>query len=156
MGRMHRQVSWQHNRLAPHSHAAYALGHLCIVETCRFSIFFCGCKQPKSVHIFKSGAKLRLIFKSSKLNDEKMAQQDVIWMRTKCRCAKGILFLKLFNCSTVRSAVLSMFHLPFEACQIVVISSSWEWVCRLPSLQGLSQAQASQRGRQPRQRMSQK
>ena len=37
--------------LAPHSHAAYAIGRYCIVETCRFSIFFCGCKQPKSVHI---------------------------------------------------------------------------------------------------------
>ena len=27
---------------------------------CRFSIFYCGCKQPKSVHILKNGANLRL------------------------------------------------------------------------------------------------
>ena len=25
---------------------------------CRFSIFYCGCKQPKSVHILISGAKV--------------------------------------------------------------------------------------------------
>ena len=27
---------------------------------CRFSIFFCGCKQPKSIHILNSAAKVRL------------------------------------------------------------------------------------------------
>ena len=33
---------------------------------CRFSIFYCGCKQPKSIHILKSGAKLRKKVKSEK------------------------------------------------------------------------------------------
>ena len=33
---------------------------------CRFSIFYCGCKQPKSIHILKSGAKLRKNVKSEK------------------------------------------------------------------------------------------
>ena len=33
---------------------------------CRFSIFYCGCKQPKSVHILISAAKLRKKVKSEK------------------------------------------------------------------------------------------
>ena len=33
---------------------------------CRFSIFYCGCKQPKSVHILISGAKVRKKVKSEK------------------------------------------------------------------------------------------
>jgi len=32
------------------------------VQGLYFSIFFCGCKQPKSVHMLKSAAKLLLIF----------------------------------------------------------------------------------------------
>ena len=27
---------------------------------CRFSIFYCGCKQPKSIHILKIAAKIRI------------------------------------------------------------------------------------------------
>ena len=34
---------------------------------CRFSIFYCGCKQPKSIHILKSGAKLRISERKTKL-----------------------------------------------------------------------------------------
>ena len=33
---------------------------------CRFSIFYCGCKQPKSIHILKSGAKLRISERKTK------------------------------------------------------------------------------------------
>ena len=33
---------------------------------CRFSIFYCGCKQPKSVHILKNGANLRLSERKTK------------------------------------------------------------------------------------------
>lgn len=29
-------------------------------EGCSFSIFFCGCKQPKSIHIGFSGAKVAI------------------------------------------------------------------------------------------------
>ena len=31
-----------------------------------FSIFYCGCKQPKSIHILFSGAKLRKIERRTK------------------------------------------------------------------------------------------
>jgi hypothetical protein len=34
---------------------------------CRFSIFYCGCKQPKSVHILISAAKLRISERKTKL-----------------------------------------------------------------------------------------
>ena len=33
---------------------------------CRFSIFFCGCKQPKSIHILISAAKVRLSVHNTK------------------------------------------------------------------------------------------
>lgn len=33
---------------------------------CRFSIFFCGCKQPKSIHIFNSAAKVRTFLQMTK------------------------------------------------------------------------------------------
>ena len=32
----------------------------------RFSIFFCGCKQPKSIHIYFSAAKIRKIERRAK------------------------------------------------------------------------------------------
>lgn len=40
---------------------------------CRFSIFYCGCKQPKSVHILKIAAKLRISAHSTKRKSGKMA-----------------------------------------------------------------------------------
>ncbi len=33
---------------------------------CRFSIFYCGCKQPKSIHIFNSAAKVRTFLQMTK------------------------------------------------------------------------------------------
>ena len=41
--------------------------HLLIfkVNPCRFSIFYCGCKQPKSVHILKLRAKVRFFVETS-------------------------------------------------------------------------------------------
>ena len=32
----------------------------------RFSIFYCGCKQPKSIHIFNSAAKVRTFLQMTK------------------------------------------------------------------------------------------
>ena len=41
--------------------------HLLIfkLNPCRFSIFYCGCKQPKSVHILKLRAKVRFFVETS-------------------------------------------------------------------------------------------
>ena len=35
------------------------------LNPCRFSIFYCGCKQPKSVHILKLRAKVRFFVETS-------------------------------------------------------------------------------------------
>ena len=36
------------------------------LSLCRFSIFYCGCKQPKSIHIFNSAAKVRTFLQMTK------------------------------------------------------------------------------------------
>ncbi len=47
------------------------IGHKCVTEQCearRFSIFFCGCKQPKSIHMSNLCAKVQLSERREKKN----------------------------------------------------------------------------------------
>ena len=53
---------------------------------CRFSIFYCGCKQPKSVHILKIATKIRISAHSTKRKSGKMAfiDKDICYSGTHC------------------------------------------------------------------------